>query len=107
PFLHTIPPTTRIHPLSLHDALPISLTDTAAVKQALIDIIAKTVPPTEICNGKDDNCNGLIDEGVSNMCGVSNNPADADNQLGTADRKSTRLNSSHLVISYAVFCLKK
>src|SRR5256885_12278267 len=27
--------------------------------------------------------------------------------LHTADRKSTRLNSSHLVISYAVFCLKK
>src|SRR5688500_19869531 len=26
---------------------------------------------------------------------------------GSADRKSTRLNSSHLVISYAVFCLKK
>src|SRR5688500_1350361 len=26
---------------------------------------------------------------------------------GTIDRKSTRLNSSHLVISYAVFCLKK
>src|SRR5256885_3870134 len=26
---------------------------------------------------------------------------------GKADRKSTRLNSSHLVISYAVFCLKK
>src|SRR5256885_5617522 len=25
----------------------------------------------------------------------------------TRDRKSTRLNSSHLVISYAVFCLKK
>src|SRR5256885_12867813 len=29
-------------------------------------------------------------------------------ELGnTRDRKSTRLNSSHLVISYAVFCLKK
>src|SRR5256885_12885402 len=27
--------------------------------------------------------------------------------LATIDRKSTRLNSSHLVISYAVFCLKK
>src|SRR5256885_9917297 len=27
--------------------------------------------------------------------------------LGREDRKSTRLNSSHLVISYAVFCLKK
>src|SRR5262245_63077770 len=26
---------------------------------------------------------------------------------GTSDRKSTRLNSSHLGISYAVFCLKK
>src|SRR2546426_5106743 len=28
-------------------------------------------------------------------------------QRGGRDRKSTRLNSSHLVISYAVFCLKK
>src|SRR3990170_3247813 len=27
--------------------------------------------------------------------------------LGRADRKSTRLNSSHQIISYAVFCLKK
>src|SRR5205807_8480537 len=27
--------------------------------------------------------------------------------MATQDRKSTRLNSSHLVISYAVFCLKK
>src|SRR5574339_110896 len=27
--------------------------------------------------------------------------------LGAADRKSTRLNSSHQAISYAVFCLKK
>src|SRR5256885_12844928 len=29
------------------------------------------------------------------------------NAQGRIDRKSTRLNSSHLVISYAVFCLKK
>src|SRR5205807_8676638 len=28
-------------------------------------------------------------------------------RLAVSDRKSTRLNSSHLVISYAVFCLKK
>src|SRR2546426_9350072 len=28
-------------------------------------------------------------------------------RLKSEDRKSTRLNSSHLVISYAVFCLKK
>src|SRR5688500_19547377 len=32
---------------------------------------------------------------------------DARRGAGSADRKSTRLNSSHLVISYAVFCLKK
>src|SRR3989454_8137997 len=31
----------------------------------------------------------------------------ADVVRALADRKSTRLNSSHLVISYAVFCLKK
>src|SRR5256885_4179816 len=30
-----------------------------------------------------------------------------DRESGRRDRKSTRLNSSHLVISYAVFCLKK
>src|SRR5260221_3110663 len=29
------------------------------------------------------------------------------NKKGKTDRKSTRLNSSHTVISYAVFCLKK
>src|SRR5258708_30931214 len=29
------------------------------------------------------------------------------NEEGLADRKSTRLNSSHQIISYAVFCLKK
>src|SRR5438034_11676732 len=28
-------------------------------------------------------------------------------RVGSRDRKSTRLNSSHTVISYAVFCLKK
>src|SRR5256885_2769887 len=31
----------------------------------------------------------------------------ADDEVVAKDRKSTRLNSSHLVISYAVFCLKK
>src|ERR1039457_2941208 len=33
--------------------------------------------------------------------------ADGDLVLAAGDRKSTRLNSSHLLISYAVFCLKK
>src|SRR5690625_5560284 len=30
-----------------------------------------------------------------------------DEEVGQRDRKSTRLNSSHVAISYAVFCLKK
>src|SRR5256885_4950542 len=34
-------------------------------------------------------------------------PAGLTQVVAIADRKSTRLNSSHLVISYAVFCLKK
>src|SRR5690625_6427954 len=36
-----------------------------------------------------------------------NIPSFNDNKNGTIDRKSTRLNSSHVAISYAVFCLKK
>src|SRR5258707_5864887 len=34
-------------------------------------------------------------------------PADRRNQFDALDRKSTRLNSSHANISYAVFCLQK
>src|SRR5688500_4115967 len=34
-------------------------------------------------------------------------PEDVKAMMAALDRKSTRLNSSHLVISYAVFCLKK
>src|SRR5256885_11322302 len=41
----------------------------------------------------------LVDEGETVGVAVMETQA--------ADRKSTRLNSSHLVISYAVFCLKK
>ena len=34
-------------------------------------------------------------------------PSGSETNASTVDRKSTRLNSSHPVISYAVFCLKK
>src|SRR3989454_7907990 len=40
------------------------------------------------------------------VSGRSSSGVDASTKAGR-DRKSTRLNSSHLVISYAVFCLKK
>src|SRR5690625_4551317 len=36
-----------------------------------------------------------------------NQPSDSYRVTVTGDRKSTRLNSSHVAISYAVFCLKK
>src|SRR5438034_7692575 len=39
--------------------------------------------------------------------GVSDGPFFREFAVGDVDRKSTRLNSSHTVISYAVFCLKK
>src|SRR6266446_8028119 len=40
-------------------------------------------------------------------CPTAGTRADHRAASGCGDRKSTRLNSSHLVISYAVFCLKK
>jgi MYXO-CTERM domain-containing protein len=49
-------------------AIFVTLTNTAAVKSALVGIIAQNVPPAELCNGRDDNCNIQIDEGVSNNC---------------------------------------
>src|SRR5688500_18408541 len=39
--------------------------------------------------------------------GLPHRSSQTPSRLREADRKSTRLNSSHLVISYAVFCLKK
>jgi MYXO-CTERM domain-containing protein len=81
-------------------AIFVTLTDTTAVKQALVDIIAKAVPPAEVCNGVDDNCDGQIDEGVSNACRMCtagnglascgsfviapNTASDPDNVKGTA-----------------------
>jgi MYXO-CTERM domain-containing protein len=53
-------------------AIQVDLSDTSAVKSALIGIIAEAVPPIEICNGVDDNCNNQIDEpplpGVGGQC---------------------------------------
>src|SRR5207249_9930906 len=48
----------------------------------------------------------LRPERVSQLLGVPTERAELERLL-TSDRKSTRLNSSHVSISYAVFCLKK
>src|SRR5690625_6474377 len=45
--------------------------------------------------------------GVTNMQGNGINGKTIEDKLLSLDRKSTRLNSSHVAISYAVFCLTK
>src|SRR5256885_9684512 len=50
-------------------------------------------------------CHELDDWTQANHCGAD--ACTGESELRDRDRKSTRLNSSHLVISYAVFCLKK
>src|SRR5690625_5457033 len=67
----------ELHPLSLHDALPISkaVALKIAASEDFKDRQARTLEGARI--------------------------------LAERDRKSTRLNSSHVAISYAVFCLKK
>src|SRR5256885_17132922 len=58
-----------------------------------------------------DACVDVIGDLEAPSNGVLNFPLDQreilPDVMGIQDRKSTRLNSSHLVISYAVFCLKK
>src|SRR2546430_8397486 len=71
--------TTEIYTLSLHDALPISLgTDWATISSLATGF-------------------GTLVLALATFASVRS----------SKDRKSTRLNSSHSQISYAVFCLKK
>src|SRR5206468_10095316 len=105
-FLTIPPPTPPPSPLSLHDALPISVLVQPderlpagvlvgpAVQTDPCDVDAPAVEPRRplgTARGVDDRVPraGELDPEV------------------VEDRKSTRLNSSHDQISYAVFCLKK
>src|SRR5690625_5805223 len=49
----------------------------------------------------------LISDCLGGAAQQRRRPHAGSEQDGGADRKSTRLNSSHVAISYAVFCLKK
>src|SRR5689334_23435694 len=73
--------TTEIYTLSLHDALPIS----AKMPGTVVSRLSGGSPPRQ------------RSDGTSRPVRTKPRP----------DRKSTRLNSSHSSISYAVFCLKK
>src|SRR5438132_12705905 len=50
---------------------------------------------------------GIAEEELVNLAGERHTAKHRPAGAGRTDRKSTRLNSSHTVISYAVFCLKK
>src|SRR3712207_9584756 len=79
--------TTEIYTLSLHDALPILRLEAGGVPQrpAELGVLAR---------GEGGQDGPLLDQRALDV-------------LDPGDRKSTRLNSSHANISYAVFCLKK
>src|SRR5439155_25619040 len=85
-FTINAPATTEIYTLSLHDALPISILTGSHLGPLTefdaIGRVVRTTPSYQIV-------------------------FDAGGQIISQDRKSTRLNSSHVAISYAVFCLKK
>src|SRR5207248_11740587 len=91
-----------IHTLSLHDALPISAGLARAAK--LFASLAKLDPSVEpwraLVDGAFANVEELAQAARDYGAGIEGDP-------GRLDRKSTRLNSSHRTISYAVFCLKK
>src|SRR3712207_9024481 len=88
--------TTEIYTLSLHDALPI-LDEIATVQAG--------GKPVEIWFA-DEARVGQKNKITRRWAKRGTRPAAPKDQR-TADRKSTRLNSSHANISYAVFCLKK
>src|SRR5438552_12721469 len=69
--------------------------DRVAARRVLAQVAAdSTAPPDAQALAQSALVEALIDDGQLS-------------EAATQDRKSTRLNSSHQIISYAVFCLKK
>src|SRR5204862_8092448 len=94
-FFITAPPSPPVYTLSLHDALPISVLRVARDAD-------RHGRPDRLARGLDVEC--AVGDGAADPL------RDLHRLLGRRlgqDRKSTRLNSSHVEISYAVFCLKK
>src|SRR3712207_7774842 len=82
--------TTEIYTLSLHDALPISSIASASIRGRWKQWASQNPITARLWRSS-----------------RSGETGDGDARLAVPDRKSTRLNSSHANISYAVFCLKK
>src|SRR5256886_4040985 len=89
--------TTEIYTLSLHDALPICDGQAGTITEPMTFPNNLTISPDGSCVYPNGNRSRLADGQLFRLDGTSI----------PGDRKSTRLNSSHSQISYAVFCLKK
>src|SRR3712207_7984951 len=88
--------TTEIYTLSLHDALPIY----ERIDHTRVELLARII--LELSDPR-----LHIQRLAVGSVGGHGVPSVADVDDAAGDRKSTRLNSSHANISYAVFCLKK
>src|SRR5690606_39485266 len=102
-FHHT--PTTEIYTLSLHDALPIFIGFTAVdrlVSPRQLDNVGIGVGMAVVAAL----VNGALALHLFRAAKAGDSAA-LEANARHLDRKSTRLNSSHVKISYAVFCLKK
>src|SRR5207248_10165114 len=89
---HTAPP--KPYTLSLHDALPIYRPENLVALRAILEPLGQEL--VSVSSGEDVLRTLLHRDDFAVIL--------LDAQI---DRKSTRLNSSHRTISYAVFCLKK
>src|SRR5690606_39562315 len=89
--------TTAIYTLSLHDALPIFTLSAVVV----LGHIALKIFDLIFAMSGPDNAMTSVPAILMYLTTFRGN------QFAKGDRKSTRLNSSHVKISYAVFCLKK
>src|SRR5207245_11221407 len=107
PFFSLLVPTPpATYTLSLHDALPISVTYHGQPmklewRTAPVPLWISAEGPRML------HLAGQIADGALFANGVSEEVIKDSIRHVRADRKSTRLNSSHGSISYAVFCLKK
>src|SRR5699024_12328775 len=98
--LFNAPSPSKIHPLSLHDALPIF--KELKRPENTFQSVANTfhMSPSSVSN--------IFDKHIQvGRLPLSDCICFDEVYAFHRDRKSTRLNSSHVSISYAVFCLKK
>src|SRR5690606_41990642 len=100
-FLYFPASTSMISTISLHDALPIFFICVTGVsgsgKSSLINATLQPILSQHFYNSVEDPLPYKSVDGLEFV----------DKVIRVEDRKSTRLNSSHVKISYAVFCLKK